>query len=174
MICVWTFVCDTHPDISIKNSEQSRRSSVGGSICTRILYSDQPCPKQWKKYLSLGSNKEDLIEFLFNQWKQDSYSPYYKGKLYLTHGEFCYSLEVNNEHVICTEVSKLCCSHKEADTWLLLHASQESYRNIIIIQTPDTDVAVIACSVSHQIYYQLLLHTGTKHRRRFIDISFNS
>jgi len=167
------FVCDTYPNISIKNVERNSRASVG-SIRMKILGGNQTCPKQWKQYLSLGSNKEELIEFLFHQWKQDSFAPFYKGKLYMTHGKLCHCLCAQNGQVICTEVDELCSSHEEADTRLLLHAfhaSQEASRNTIMIQTPDTDVAVIACSVAFDMPFQLLLRTGTKHRQRIIDIS---
>ena len=167
------FVCDTYPDISIKNAERSRRAR-GDGIRTRILHCDQPCPKQWKRYLSVGGNKEELIEFLFNQWHQDCYAPYYRGTLYVTHGECCHCLKVQNEHVACTEVSELYSSQEEADTRLLLHAfhvSQQVNRDTIIIQTPNTDVAVIACSVAHKIHSRILLNTGIKYRQRIIDIT---
>ena len=89
-----------------------------------------------------------MIEFLFNQWHQDCYAPYYRGTLYITHGEYYHCLKVLKEHVVCTEVSELCSSQEEADTRLLLHAfhaSQQVNCDTIIIQMPDTDVAVFAC-----------------------------
>ena len=46
------FVCDTYPDISIKNLERSERADAGSTI-----------PRQFKKFLSVGKNKEALIEF---------------------------------------------------------------------------------------------------------------
>jgi len=45
-------VCDTYPDISINNAEQSGRVE-GDGVHTRILHCDQHCPKQWKSYLSV-------------------------------------------------------------------------------------------------------------------------
>ena len=91
--------------------------------CTKILSGNQTCPKQWKQYLSLGTNKEELIEFLFHQWKQDSYAPFYRENLYITHGELCHCLCVQNRYVICTEIDELCSSHEEADTRLLLQCA---------------------------------------------------
>ena len=67
----------------------------------------------------------------------------------------------------------MCSSQEETDTRLLLHAfhaSQQVNRDTIIIQTPDTDVAVIACSVAHKIRSWILLNTGTKYRQRIINI----
>ena len=65
-------------------------------------------------------------------------------------------------------------SQEEADTRLLLHAfhaSHKEHRRSIVIQTPDTDVTVIACSAACGIPSQILLHTGTKHHQQIIDIS---
>ena len=55
------FVCGTYTDMSIKNAEQSRRAN-GDVFRTKILHSDHPCLKQWKRYLFLGKNKEELID----------------------------------------------------------------------------------------------------------------
>lgn len=61
------FVADQYPAISIKNVERTRRSSKG-TILVNITHGSQKCPRQWKKFLGDGRNKENLIEFLFKQW----------------------------------------------------------------------------------------------------------
>lgn len=61
------FVCDTYPRISIKNSERTKRSEQGVQK-VQILREGQQVPKQWKKYLSSGENKESLIRFLYKHW----------------------------------------------------------------------------------------------------------
>ena len=79
---------------------------------------------------------------------------------------FFISLVLKMGQVICTMVDELCSSHEEADTRLLLHAfhsSCEEHQHSIVIQTPYTDVAVIACSAACDIPSQILLCTGTKH-----------
>ena len=50
---------DQYPDVSIKNPERERRGA-GRSIQIAINHGNHKCPTQWKKYLSDGSNKEDL------------------------------------------------------------------------------------------------------------------
>jgi len=58
------FVCDCYPTHSIKNCEHERRA---GS-CTQVVKLnrlEQKMPKQFKKFLAEGSNKENLIEFLY-------------------------------------------------------------------------------------------------------------
>ena len=70
-------------------------------------------------------------------------------------------------------VPELECHQEEADTRLFLHAQHaaSSRSAVIIIRSPDTDVAVIGCSLAAQIPAQVLLHTGTKKRRRYISLS---
>ena len=65
------------------------------------------------------------------------------------------------------------CHQEEADTRLFLHAQHaaSSRSAVVIIRSPDTDVAVIGCSLAAQIPAQVLLHTGTKERRRYISLS---
>jgi len=87
----------------------------------------------------------------------------------MTHEESWHCLETNNEHVICMNYAV------PMKKLILLHASHASQQcpnwTTIIIQTHDTDMAVIAFPVSCQTDSQLLLHTDTKHHRRFIDVS---
>ena len=70
-------------------------------------------------------------------------------------------------------VPELECHQEEADTRLFLHAQHaaSSRSAVVIIRSPDTDVAVIGCSLAAQIPAQVLLHTGTRERRRYISLS---
>ena len=70
-------------------------------------------------------------------------------------------------------VPELECHQEEADTRLFLHAQHaaSSRSAVVIIRSPDTDVAVKGCSLAAQIPAQVLLHTGTKERRRYISLS---
>ena len=65
------------------------------------------------------------------------------------------------------------CHQEEADMRLFLHAQHaaSSGSAVVIIRSPDTDVAVIGCSLAAQIPAQVLLHTGTKECRRYISLS---
>lgn len=58
------FVCDRYPTHSIKNCERERRA-VSGAQVVKITRAEQKTPKQLKKFLAEGSNKENLIEFLY-------------------------------------------------------------------------------------------------------------
>ena len=61
------FVADTYPEISIKNTERSRRTAQGVQII-RILNKNQNVPKKWRQFVSSGKNKESLVAFLFEYW----------------------------------------------------------------------------------------------------------
>ena len=86
-------IMDQYPDISIKNPERTKRAS-GGTLQVKIQGSSQKCPTQWKKFLSDGSNKTNLVAFLVNEWQQTDYAPLFVdfGPLYVTHGEECHKL----------------------------------------------------------------------------------
>ena len=70
-------------------------------------------------------------------------------------------------------MSALNCNHEEADTRLILHASHASMtgHNAVCICSPDTDVAVIATAHSFDIPATIVFLTGTKNRRRFINLT---
>ena len=54
------FVCDQYPVQSIKNCERDRRAMCGTQVI-HITRPDHKTPKQFKKYLANGRNKELLI-----------------------------------------------------------------------------------------------------------------
>jgi hypothetical protein len=57
-------VSDRYPEISIKNLERNKRAE-SGSTHIKICSPNQKVPQQFKKFLSLGKNKEALIDFDF-------------------------------------------------------------------------------------------------------------
>ena len=72
----------------------------------------------------------------------------------------------------CHLVDELESDHQEADTRMLLHAKHDSstYDNIVI-STPDTDVFMIALAMLSDIDAHLYLLTGTKDKRRVINLN---
>ena len=64
------FVADRYTDMSIKNAERERRKEKQASpIRLKVDRSWTKIPKQLKKFLLVGKNKENLIEFFFDHWK---------------------------------------------------------------------------------------------------------
>lgn len=58
---------DQYPKMSIKNLERSRRPG-GGTQLVKMYGCDQKTPTQWKTFLSEGTNKEALADFLYVVW----------------------------------------------------------------------------------------------------------
>lgn len=82
------FVTDRYPDVNIKNCERSRRAAAGYQRI-EIFSGDQKTPRQWKKFLNCGSNKEALVEFLFQSWCQAVvHIAVPEVDVFLAHGQF--------------------------------------------------------------------------------------
>ena len=170
------FVVDRYPKESIKNAERTRRA-IQGTQRVHIYNKDQNVPKQWKKYMSCGENKESLIAFLWKHWC--TYCSAQMKRLeymYVTSESKCYLLfpcVSQNECIQRQEVRALESDHEEADTRLLLHArhAADTQYTDIIVKSPDTDVFVLCIAKQKTIGKKLYLMTGTGNRFRLIDIS---
>ena len=149
------FVADRYPVISIKNAERSRRAAQGVQR-VRILNKNQSLPKQWKKYMSSGENKEWLVAFLCEYW-----CTYQTAKLnnleciYITSKDKCYLLVPGsspNAVVQHEEVQELESDHEEADTRLLLHSQHASISyDSIIVKCSDTDMFLLCIANQNNI-----------------------
>ena len=169
------FVADRYPENSIKNAERRRRASEGVQK-VHILSKDQSVPKQWKKYLSCGKNRESLIIFLCEYWRM--YKSLHLSGIqceYITSKNKCYMLTSGscpNDHVLHYEVPQLQCDHEEADTRLLLHSEHAAEtHDTIMVKTPDTNIFLLCIAMCRTIDKNVLVMTGTSNRFRIIDIS---
>ena len=112
------FICDTYPTISIKNAERKKRSMLGATR-VRIGSPTQKVPRQFKKFLSLGENKEALIEFIFQHMATLNLAEMLGGiTFYFTHGANCHKFFVDNVcgNSLKTEsVPELYSNQEEAD-----------------------------------------------------------
>lgn len=169
------FVADRYPEISIKNAERAKRAAQGVQR-VHILSKDQSVPKQWKKYMSSGKNKESLIVFLCDQWSTyDSSQLKSLQCMYVTSKEKCHRLTSGVSHsdpILRQEVAELDCDHEEADTRLLLHSKHAaSNHDHVIIKTPDTDVFILCIAMQKTIGKDLFVMTGTGNKFRLINTS---
>jgi hypothetical protein len=168
------FVGDRYPTISIKNAERARRAEQGVQK-VQILRKDQKVPKQWKKYMSCGENKESLMKFLCQHWcTYKSHQLNGLSTMYVTSNEnsfvICPGLSENDE-VHCNEVGELKSNHEEADTRLLLHANHAArVYHRVIIKSPDTDVFVLCVTMQGTIGKELFVLNGTGNNSRCIRI----
>ena len=118
-----------------------------------ITQRDQRMPKQYKKYLSNGDNKEILFEFLFQQWQ--SASCIGNVELFVCHGKQCCVIHKSQDDSnTVNEVSELETYHEEADTRMILHASHT--HSTVILKNPDTDVMVLGTAFAIGIPSHLL------------------
>ena len=158
------FVSDRNPSIGTKNAEREKQAQA-----FTIYSATQNVPKQWKKFMSLGRNKEELINFLYMSWCECDPQVLGDITLYVTHKNLCHKIKSIDNLVIVTEVHELASDHEEADTRLILHASHalQNYQNITI-RSPDTDVFVFALStcLPSTVYFD----TGVGNKRRIINI----
>ncbi len=167
------FVMDRYPTVSTKNAERVSRAT-SGTYAFSILSEQQKVPKQWKKFMSMGSNKERLIDFLVEQWRKVDSSALESVDLFVTREDKCYRFHSagNMEGVTVEEVPELECDHEEADTKMFVHAHHAAKSvDTVIIKSPDTDVFVIALASQQTIPAKLVFDTGTANNRRRIDIS---
>ena len=168
------FVVDTYAAMSIKNLERSRCTSSQGALRQRIAGGNQSTPKQFQKYLSVGRNKEELVAFFLAQWQlQRNIDKITSGKvLIITAGQECVTVKSTDGVIRASAIEYLASTHEEADTRLLHanHAADNGYETIVL-KTLDTDVLVIACSVSHHIPCTLLLEIGAGNNRRMVDVT---
>ena len=78
--------------------------------------------------------------------------------------------ETEQEGIVTSnEVSLLRSNHEEADIRLLLHANHAAATcDKVIINSPDTDVLILAIAMQHQIQKEIFFQTGTGNRCRCI------
>ncbi|XP_071812536.1 uncharacterized protein [Apostichopus japonicus] len=166
------FVTDTYPAMSIKGAERKRRAA-SGSQRIKITKPDQPVPKQWKKYLANGFNKEQLVNFLFDSWSTYGEEDLKGISVYIAHAEQCHLITASNGTTNIQEVPELHCTHEEADTRMLLHAKYASDMGSkdIVIKSPDTDVFIIGIAMSPKLESsKLYFNTGKEEKNRTISL----
>ena len=169
------FISDTYPLVSIKNLEREKRS-MSGVTRVRIGSATQKVPRQFKKFLSLGVNKEALIEFIYQHMTTFDLAPLLQHvTLFFTHGAECHKFFVDtlSDNMLKIEsVPELHSNHEEPDTRLLLHAQHAStMHSSVRIRSPDTDVFILMLAHNAEIRSLLYFDTGSGNNRRVIDIN---
>ena len=168
------FVTDTYPKESIKNAERGRRAATGFERIV-IYAATQSIPKQWSKFLADGSNKEALVEFIFQEWCNCPGHLLRGVTVFLAHGSKCHAFRESGDATFVAEVRALNCTQEEADTRMFLHAnyiSQAASSTTIVIKCADTDVFTIGITMSKSIAARMLFHTGKGINIRTIDLAF--
>ena len=100
-------IFDVYAENSIKDVERTCRSHDGELTLKKIVPSAQI--KQWNLVLSSGENKNKLIHFIVQQWK-NCHDLIGEKVLYATHGNKCYKITAAG----CCDVDELLSDHQEA------------------------------------------------------------
>ncbi|KAL8594271.1 hypothetical protein ACOMHN_044215 [Nucella lapillus] len=114
-------VFDTYNKLSIKYNERTNRSVTSGQRIQNIASGQKI--KQWRKFLSLESNKVTLIKYLIQEWENEKYFQ----KLGHLHKVMCVTCEdkcYRFSAIQRREVPELQSFHEEAHGWLILHATR--------------------------------------------------
>ena len=76
----------------------------------------------------------------------------------------------------CESVPDLDSIQEEADTRLLFHAEQAArhWAEVVVLESPDPDMAAIACACAVVNAIPILLRLGTQHLTCCVNISFLS
>ena len=101
-------VGDQYPAISIKNTERNKRGK-DGQLVVNITSSEQFCPRQWRKFMSNGSNKTNLLNFLVRVWSANTaYAQKIKDHTpFVSHGDNCTKLVALQGTVTASTVLEL-------------------------------------------------------------------
>ena len=167
------FVTDSYHPLSIKGLERSRR---GSSQAHLVKGPSTKVPRDWKKFLCNEENKRRLCSFLLDEWKKGKYAPKLQGKhLVFVNERKCISLKsIDGKNVVTEEVEKLCSSHEEADTRMILHcndvAANSPESSVILVRSPDTDVFILLLRFVRHINQTVLFDTGTGDKRRLVNV----
>ena len=157
-------------ELSIKTQERLRRQTSAG-LCINIHGPNTQIPKQWSKFMDAPKSKANLAAFLCEYWSVHGSSRLPDAKSLYLGGGFEDGLIAKRVTANGIEViHDMFTDQEEADTRMLLHAMEQFPR--IIIDSPDTDVAVLCIYFFERLskVSELYFHTGTSDKQRFIQI----
>ena len=167
------FVCDQYLPDSIKLIERERRAQPS-SLVVRVTGPEQKL-SCWKSFMSVSENKIALIDFLVSFWKTPTLAYLFRQRsLYVTARNECQWLtSPDGVSVVSDTVSDLYFCQEEADTRMFLHASHAANNGAssVVVESLDTDVAVIGLWVASKLPCNLLLQSGGGQHTRCFSLS---
>ena len=135
-------VWDVYIEDSLKKAEQEKR----GSGQRRKVLPATRIPSDWKGFLRVDKNKNELFQFLAEQVMS---LPIPEGKeVCTTYGKNVLSFHGRSQMSMFQP-----CSDEEADTRLMVHVLDAGIcgHQRIMVRTNDTDVVVLTMSIAHTI-----------------------
>lgn len=156
-------IFDVYKSESLKAPLRQKR---GGGKRQRVE-AQKNVPGNWNLFLRNDGNKTDLFKFVAERVVASTFP----GLVVVTHGEDVMFSGLHNTDCLSP------CSQEEADTRMFLHAAdgiKQGYSKLLI-RTCDTDVAVLAVSMSRALECeQLWLAFGSGNTFRYIDATLIS
>lgn len=134
-------VWDAYIPDSLKESTRKKR---GTGIRRRVLGTSK-IPTNWMKFLCVAENKVELFDFLTHAVINRQQTEH---EVYATDGVDVLCSQPNAD---CAYISP--CNHEEADTRVILHASDAANKGSkkCLIRTVDTDILVLAIAYVERI-----------------------
>ena len=153
-------VCDTYESGSIKTCERDTRGV--GERC-KLKSPDMKLPYDINKYLSVGENKEELFNLI---WQSIVEGNTRQCRIYFCLRD-CYQIDQHDE---CPRPD-LYSDHEEADTKLVAYAKLAE--DNIMIRSPSGDIDIIVLFVHHfhNSDVNIYIDNGTGAQRKVLDIS---
>ena len=164
-------VFDVYREMSIKNSERSRRTNSKKTTSFQSLTPSHKI-KDWRGFLTSGSNKTALVKFLVELWSEDHNKKKIQTEFYVTVG--CKCLKISSQSV--AEVQELATEQEEADTRVFLHAlhAAKSHIGTVVVKADDTDIAVIGLRLVPQFSLygaNIYIKVGTQNRIKHFNLT---
>ena len=170
------FITDTYKPDFIKSFERDRRGRTNESFLLKgpAMKIQTNC----KAVLVSDTNKKTLTRFLLFEIQKDVYAPDLLGReiFYLCEDRCEMITSADGRSVISRPIQDLFSSHEEADTRIILPCSyisnQEEIKRIII-KSPGTGAFLLLLSYADKINKILIFDTGTRNKRRQINVKFS-
>ena len=158
-------VFDVYRDVSINKVERSKREckAADGVKYKNILAGY--VIKSWSEFLSVSSNKTELVKFLLGQWQSEEFRLKLSDcTMYVTCECECWKLDSAGSE----RVDELQCNHEEADTRMALHARHAG--GTCVVHSDDTDVLVLLLSHSEELV-NCFIKKGKSSKSRIVQLS---
>lgn len=162
-------VFDRYEAHTIKDTTRILRTGKTRPIRRKVDNRDVPLPVNWRQFIDLPENKQDLEHFLSMELIRQAKSTQPNREV-VTSGGFHDRMAVETSRG--TNVNSLKCNHNEADTRILLHAKSVTdlgFERLIIISR-DTDVLVLLIHFASDLSGEIWFQTGTAKQRSFVAV----
>ena len=136
----------------------------------------QKRPTNWLDALKNNTFKESLIRYLVQAWKDPSFGPILKNKIfYANFNNTCYRCVNSEGSMLCEEEEELYGSHEDADSRMFFYLDHISGPSNVAIRTDDTDCLVVALGCKHlfdqKVNIWIEAGVQSKNNLRYININ---